>query len=153
MVRPLYRLLYRINRLRWRVTQPVTVGVRLILLQDQTVLLVKHTYQPHWYLPGGGVKRGETLEEGARREAAEELGAELGDLRLFGVYTNFYDYKNDHVIVFTCTDFVLTGETDREIERFDFFKLDDLPEGTSPGSQRRIQEYVSGADSPIVGIW
>jgi 8-oxo-dGTP pyrophosphatase MutT (NUDIX family) len=149
----LARLLYRINRLRCYVMRPITVGVRLILLQGQTVLLVKHTYQSHWYLPGGGVKRGETLEEAARREAAEELGAELGDLRLFGVYTSFYEYKSDHVIVFTCADFTLTGKTDHEIERFDLFRSDDLPEGTSPGSQRRIQEYVSNDEPPFVGVW
>jgi len=149
----LARLLYRINRLRCYVMRPITVGVRLILSQDQTVLLVKHTYQSHWYLPGGGVKRGETLEEAARREAAEDLGAKLGNLRLFGVYTNFYEYKSDHVIVFTCADFTLTGKTDHEIEGFDLFRPDDLPEGTSPGSWRRIQEYVSSDAPPFVGAW
>jgi 8-oxo-dGTP pyrophosphatase MutT (NUDIX family) len=149
----LARLLYRIKRLRCYVMRPITVGVRLILSQDQTVLLVKHTYQSHWYLPGGGVKRGETLEEAARREAAEELGAKLGNLRLFGVYTNFYEYKSDHVIVFTCADFALTGKTNHEIESFDLFRSDDLPEGTSPGSRRRIQEYVSSDEPPFVGAW
>ena len=77
-MRLLPRVLYNINRLRYRVIRPVTVGVRLILEKGQAVLLVKHTYQYDWYLPGGGVKRGETLEGAARREAAEELGAELG---------------------------------------------------------------------------
>ena len=152
-MKPLPRLLYIINRLRWRIAKPITVGVRLILEKDQAVLLVKHTYQRHWYLPGGGVRKGETIEEAARREAAEEFGAKLGHLRLFGVYTNFYEHKNDHVIVFSCSDFTLTGETDSEIERFDFFGFDDLPENTSPGSLRRIGEYVSQNGFPVVGMW
>ena len=71
------RLLHRINRLRWRITKPITVGVRLLLVRERTVLLVKHTYHRRWYLPGGGVCKGETLEDAARREAAEELGATL----------------------------------------------------------------------------
>lgn len=152
-MKTLPRLLYQISRLFWRVTRPTTVGVRLILIKDQAVLLVKHTYQRHWYLPGGGVKKGETIQEAARREADEEFGAKLGALHLFGVYTNFYEHKNDHVVVLSCEDFTLTGKTDREIERFDFFRFDDLPDGVSPGSMRRIREYMDGSGAPGVGMW
>ena len=152
-MRPLPRMLYVINRLRWRITKPITVGVRLILVQKQTVLLVKHTYQQHWYLPGGGVKKGETIEQAVRREAAEEFGAKLGHLRLMGVYSNFYEHKNDHVVVFSCNDFTLTGETDSEIECFDYFRFDDLPRHISPGSLRRIREYVSQSGLPVIGVW
>ena len=149
------RLLYKLDRLRLYITRPITIGVRLILTNDQTILLVKHTYQQRWYLPGGGVKKAETLEQAARREMAEEVGARLGQLRLFGVYTNFYEYKNDHVIVFSCDDFTLTGETDQkhEIENSGFFDLDNLPADLSPGSKRRIQEYTSGDGLPIAGDW
>ena len=152
-MRTLPRLLYILDRLLWRVTKPTTVGVRLILERDEAVLLVKHSYQRRWYLSGGGVKKGETVEEAARREATEELGAELGDLHLVGVYTNFYEHKNDHAIVFSCDAFTLTGQTDHEIDRFDFFRTDDLPDDVSPGSLRRIQEYASGNGSPVVGMW
>nr|MBC7245073.1 NUDIX domain-containing protein [Chloroflexota bacterium] len=150
---PLPRLIYHMNRLLWRITKPPTVGVRLILVQDKAVLLVKHTYQRQWYLPGGGVKKGETVEEATRREAAEELGAELGILRLVGVYTNFYEHKNDHIVVLSCADFVLKGKTNREIACFAFFPLDDLPNDVSPGTLRRIQEYVGGTDTPALGLW
>jgi 8-oxo-dGTP pyrophosphatase MutT (NUDIX family) len=125
----------------------------LILEQDGAILLVKHTYQRHWYLPGGGVDKGETVEEAARRETDEELGAELGTLHLVGVYTNFYEHKNDHVIVLSCDAFTLTGQTDHEIERFDFFCMDDLPHDVSPGSLRRIREYADGNSLPTVGRW
>jgi 8-oxo-dGTP pyrophosphatase MutT (NUDIX family) len=152
-MKTLPRLFYQLNRLLWRITRPTTVGVRLILVKDQTVLLVRHTYQPHWYLPGGGVKKGEMVEAAARREVDEEFGAKLGDLRLFGVYTNFYEHKNDHVVVLSCEDFTLTGKTDREIEDLDFFRFDDLPAGISPGSMRRIREYVDGSRLPGIGMW
>jgi len=152
-VKPLPRIIYRLNKLRWRLTNPITVGVRLILNNNQQILLVKHTYQQHWYLPGGGVRKGETIEQATRREAAEELGAELMHLRLFGVYTNFYDHKNDHVIVFACDDFTFTGETDDEIERFSFFGFNDLPKRISPGSLRRLKEYVTRDGGPTVDVW
>lgn len=147
------RLLYLLSRLSYRITRPVTVGVRLLLIQEEEVLLVKHTYQREWYLIGGGVERGETLEEAARREAREEVGATLGTLRLFGVYSNFYETKSDHVIVFAGDVLTLTGQTDREIAQFAWFALDGLPADLSPGSRRRIAEYAAGCSTPIVALW
>lgn len=116
------------------------------------MLLVRHTYQDAWYLVGGGVERGETLELALRREAAEEVGAELGRLDLFGVYSNFYESKSDHVIVFLCTNFSLAGVTDGEIERLAFFEPHNLPGSTSPGTRRRVQEYLEGR-FPCVCMW
>ncbi|MFN2285217.1 MAG: NUDIX domain-containing protein [Anaerolineae bacterium] len=147
------RWLYQAELLWWRLTRPVTLGVRLLALQDGTVLLVRHTYQSQWYLPGGGVKRGETLEQAIRREAAEEVGAALGEVQLLGVYTNFYEYKSDHVIVFVCDDVVVKGTHSHEIERYGFFAFDDLPPDTSPGSRRRIAEYREQTAVPIIGMW
>jgi len=141
------------RKLIWRVTKPQTVGVRLILVREQSVMLVKHTYQNDWFLPGGGVKKGETVKEAAGREAQEEVGAELRELTLFGVYANFYQCKSDHIVVLFCDDFTLTGETDWEIERFGFFPLDDLPIDVSPVCLHRIQEYAIGQELVQVGVW
>lgn len=60
------------------------------------------------YLPGGGVKEGKMAEHAARREAATELGAQLRNLRLVGVYSNFREHKSDHIVV-------LAGQTGCEI--------------------------------------
>ncbi len=147
------RLLYLCDRLRYRITRPVTIGVRLLLVQNGEILLVKHTYQRQWYLPGGKVERGETLEGSARREANEEVGATLGALRLLGVYSNFYEARSDHIVVFVCDDLTLTGKTDHEIERFAWFPLGQLPEGVSPGSRHRIAEYAHWDGKSVVGLW
>lgn len=133
--------------------RPVTVGVRLLMVKDGAVLLVKHTYQREWYFPGGGVKRGETLEQAARREAREEVGAELGVVSLFGLYTNVSGYKSDHIAAFICEDFNLSGITDHEIERFGFFGFGDLPEETSSGTRSRVEEYKKGEARPLVRSW
>ena len=110
----------------WLVVKPLSVGVRLLLIKDNQVLLVKHIYEKFWYLPGGAVERGETLEQAVRREAQEEVGADLADLRLFGTYTNFEHGKSDHVIVFLSQNFEKTCQTDDEIEYCEFFSLDQL---------------------------
>lgn len=148
----LIRLAYRLMRWYWFLFRPVTLGVRLIPVKDNKILLVRHSYQPAWFLPGGGVKRGETLEQAVRREAKEECGATLHQVDLFGIYSDFSGYKSDHIAVFICKDFTVTGKVDHEIERVAFFDLNCLPEDLSPGSLRRIQDYQSGYPQKW-GIW
>jgi 8-oxo-dGTP pyrophosphatase MutT (NUDIX family) len=151
-MKSLLRLAYRLLRVSWFVRRPITLGVRVLLIRDNHILLVRHTYQDAWYFPGGGVKKGETLERAIRREASEEAGAKLENLALFGVYTSFTEYKNDHIVVFACDAFSVTGESDREIEYVQFFPLDRLPADLAPGCLRRVQEYVAGKWSNY-GTW
>lgn len=56
--------------------QPI-VAVGVLLLEGERVLLVQRARPPQvgrWTVPGGGVELGETLEEAALRELAEETG-------------------------------------------------------------------------------
>jgi ADP-ribose pyrophosphatase YjhB (NUDIX family) len=151
-MKTLLRLAYRMQQLRSFLTRPVTLGVRLVPIRDQSVLLVRHSYQDAWFLPGGGVKRGETLEQAIRREAAEECGADLKHLELLGAFSHFYEYKYDHIVLFLSKDFTLAGQPDYEIEQMDFFPWDQLPADTSPGSRRRVEEYRQGK-LPGCGVW
>jgi 8-oxo-dGTP pyrophosphatase MutT (NUDIX family) len=152
-MKPIPRLRHTLERLKLRILKPVTIGVRVLMEQDGRVVLVWHSYEELWYLPGGGVDRDETLEAALRREAREELGAELGQLRLLGAYSNFAEYKSDHTLIFVCHDFALAGAKGREIDRFGFFDLEDLPEDISPATRRRIEEYRTGNVVPYVGMW
>jgi ADP-ribose pyrophosphatase YjhB (NUDIX family) len=148
----LIKLAYRLLRVYWFFFRPVTMGVRVLLHKDEQFVLVKHTYQDAWYLPGGGVKRDETLEDAIRREAAEECGATLNHVELIGIYTNFKEYKSDHITVFLSTDFTLNAEIDQEIEQVSSFTFDQLPENTSPGSRRRIEAFIN-ENLETSGLW
>jgi len=128
----------------WLVFKPVSMGVRVLMVKNEQVVLVKHVYEPYWYIPGGAVERDETLETAVRREAREETGATLNDLELFGIYTNQEHGKSDHIAVFLSRSFELTCDGDDEIENCGLFPLDVLPEPISSGSANRIEEYLNG---------
>jgi ADP-ribose pyrophosphatase YjhB (NUDIX family) len=143
-MRLLLKIAYFLLRLYWFIFRPVTLGVRVLMVRNDQVLLVRHTYQDAWFLPGGGVKRRESLEQAARREVKEECGATLEDLQLVGIYTNLQEYKSDHTVLFLSKDFSLTLQGDAEIARAAFFDMDQLPADISPGSCQRIREYQRG---------
>lgn len=53
------------------------VGVGAIVVHEGAVLLVKRGQPPHkgeWAIPGGKLRWGETLQQGAEREILEETG-------------------------------------------------------------------------------
>ena len=53
------------------------VGVGAVVLREGRILLVRRGAAPAqglWAIPGGGLKLGETLQEGAEREILEETG-------------------------------------------------------------------------------
>ena len=148
IARPFYRLSVRLFR-------PMTLGVRA-LVQDEVgrVLLVRHSYTPGWYFPGGGVSSGETTLDGIRRELDEEAGILLKDApSLIGLYANFREFRSDHVAFYL----VKAGQYDRverksmEIAEYDFFAIDELPEGVTPSTRARLEEFQQ--DLPPPALW
>lgn len=146
------RVLYHGDRVRNRLLKPVTLGARIILVRDERVLLVRHSYMPGWYLPGGGVKRHEGFEAAAIREAREEVGAHVRSMYLHGLYLNVSQAKVDHVAIFTAKAFDWRPVVTAEIAEARWLPLDALPAGTARGTIARIEEHRRGG-GPFHGRW
>lgn len=123
-----------------------TLGARAIVLNaNNQVLLVKHTYQPHWYLPGGGVKKEESPKAAVIRELQEETGLIVAPEEpvLFGIYHHTYLGVNDYPIIYIIKNYSSITAHSREIEQMNWFHYDELPETVSPGTKRRLMEYFT----------
>ena len=145
---------YKIATIYWKIFRPQTFGVKLLLINDNKVLLVEHSYTKGYHLPGGGVKSGEMFDRALKREILEELGLDISNLELFGVYQNTKQGKIDTVITYLSTNPVDLNKAklSSEINHANFYRLDRLPTNISPGSRKRIQEYLSN-NFPITRKW
>lgn len=153
-----HRLIGTVARTIWRVTKPRTIGVRAVLLdQNDRIALVRHTYLDHWYLPGGGVKKGESIEQALFREIEEEVAVTEPIIeRVLGVYYSRYEGKDDNIIVYATRarcerDSTLRRADLLEIADAQWFPLGSLPASTSPATARRIAEYRDGVTGS--GTW
>lgn len=113
-----------------RVTPAFTVGSMCVVRRedDGRVLLVQHEYRGAWGLPGGLLKRGETIEDCARREVQEETGLEI---ELLGPPTVVVEPESRRVdVVFCCRPVRIEVDTEHsaEVNGAEWFPLGDLPE-------------------------
>ncbi len=136
-----------------RMRRAMTLGVRAAVLDGEgKVLLVRHSYTPGWYLPGGGVEKGETTEVALERELMEEGGVALaGPAELFGLYLNRTISSRDHVALFVCRQWLQEKAPqvpNLEILEWGFFSPVDLPSGTTDATRRRLAEIAGGPKSP-----
>lgn len=157
MKKYLYKFLYPLARIYWGIWQPVTFGVRLMLINEEKVLLVRHTYIPggKWMMPGGGIARGDSYESAVKPELREELNIEINNINLIGVYMNQTEGKRDNVILFRSEDIVdldLIKIDAAEIVEYKFHDLDNLPMDMADGHRRRVEEYRAGQEHGF-GEW
>jgi len=68
--------------------QPL-IGVGALIVENSRVVLIKRGKAPllgEWSIPGGMLELGETLRQGAEREALEETGLVVRATELLGVF-------------------------------------------------------------------
>jgi ADP-ribose pyrophosphatase YjhB (NUDIX family) len=132
------------------VRRPMTLGVRGLIYNrvDNTVFLIRHTYVPGWQLPGGGVEAGETMQAALERELAEEGNISIAAPPVLkSMHFNRQASRRDHVGLYLIEHFSQSAPklADREIAEAGFFRLDSLPDATTPATRRRLAEIFDGA--------
>lgn len=135
-------------------TRGMTLGVRAACFDSEgRIFLVRHTYVPGWYMPGGGVERNETVLEALEKEIREEGNLVMTSApSLFHVYYNSRISKRDHVLLYRVqVEQTAPRLPDREIAESGFFSLDALPENTTTATLARVRE-LSGA-VPLADLW
>jgi ADP-ribose pyrophosphatase YjhB (NUDIX family) len=145
------RLRGRLFHLYFLLRRPMTLGARGLVYDREAdaVFLIEHTYVPGWQLPGGGVETGETMLEALERELREEGNIELtAPPTLVAIHQNRHASPRDHVGLYLVTEFRQTAPKlpDREIRSAGFFPVNALPEKTTGGTRRRIDEVIGGAE-------
>ncbi len=132
-----------INSLRKHVGQKplLMVGATMLVLNEQNqLLMMKRSESGNWGVPGGAMELGETTEETAKRELFEETNLQVGEMKLFGVFSGpelYYRYPSgDEVynvsIVYLTHD--VHGEltlNDGEHFEYQYFPPTNLPEKIS----------------------
>lgn len=143
-----YRILTRIAHTVYFFIKGMTIGVRAACFDDEgRIFLVRHSYIPGWHMPGGGVERYETVRQALAKELREEGNLELtAPAELVHVYFNRRTSKRDHVVFFRAhVRQTAPRLRDREIVESGFFSLDQLPEGTTSATRRRLKELAGEA--------
>ena len=153
LIRPTFAAYESVAKVVRRVRWPLTIGVRVVVRDDQDrLLLVRHTYSPGWHFPGGGVNKREAAVDAAAREVREEAQIELTvPPMLVGVYLNLAQIKCDHILLFKASTWRRVDEKppNMEIAEAKFFAADELPSDASGGTLRRLAELGGTAQSAM----
>lgn len=89
-----------------------SVGVGVVIINQHHQVLIgkrKNSHAPYYSIPGGHMEAGESFEQAAMREIAEETGLELIDPQVIAVTNNLKTFKQEghHSIsvILTCNQF------------------------------------------------
>jgi len=111
------------------------IGVGIIITKGDQVLLLKRKHvhgDGSWSTPGGHLEFGESPEECAIREAKEETGVSVTDLKFRAITNDVFEREGMHYITIWMEGRYLSGEpvvnAPYEMAEVGWFAWDALPE-------------------------
>ena len=138
----------------------MTVGCGVLVENEKgQVLLQKRSDNGQWCVPGGALELGETYKEAAARELREEVGIEVKELQLFGLYSGddrMITYPNQDVVyslavIFKTNKYTGTiSDEDSEVLEHRFFNPQDIPKDLFAPDARPITDWANGKTQVVV---
>ena len=138
----------------------MTVGCGVLVENEKgQVLLQKRSDNGQWCVPGGALELGETYKEAAARELREEVGIEVKELQLFGLYSGedrMITYPNKDVVyslavIFKTDKYTGTiSDEDSEVLEHRFFNPQDIPVDLFAPDARAITDWAKGKTEVVV---
>lgn len=101
-----------------------------VLLDQDSVLMVRNKRSPYYYSVGGCVRHGESLQDAAKREVLEETGFNLEIERLLFIHENFFVGRSADP---------LNGMNCHELA---FYFLFNWPQGTVTKAQSKTEDGI-----------
>ena len=125
------------------------VGVGVMIVRDGRVLMARRTsgQRPGWWgWAGGKLEFGETLQDCARREAREEAGVEVANLRLLCISSIIVE--DQHWVDVEFLGDIVGGEPHAaapdELAGWAWYPLDDLPGPIFEPAELALKSYWTG---------
>lgn len=137
------------------------IGVGIIVRRDGEVLLVRRDSvhgSGTWSTPGGHLDHGESLERCAAREAMEETGIEVSNVRFRAVTNDVFREEGRHYVTVWMEGDYRTGEPTlgaaHEMSDVGWFPWDELPEPLFLPLKNLLEGrcYPEGGDHASSGI-
>ena len=120
--------------------------VDVVIPAEEGVVLIRRGSDPfegQWALPGGFVEVGETVEEAAVREAAEETGLAVEVALLVGVYSDPERDPRGHNVSVAFLAHVLSGQLSAATDAAEVAVLDPGSVEVAFDHRRIIEEALS----------
>lgn len=123
------------------------VSAAALITDGERILLARRRHDPwreHWYLPAGYVEADEAPDEAAIREVFEEVGLRIAIDELWKVYYFDDDPRgNGILIVYRCSGQSGKLTTSTEIDGFEYYSKDQLPELIAgAGHRQAVVDWV-----------
>ena len=128
------------------------VNVLIINENNQILLQKRGTFPYKWGLIGGITELGESLEATAIREAKEETGLDINELRLLGTTSGkncFIEFPHGYKAFFITIGYVCKSYSGKlSIDNFEtkdlrFFGYNELPENIPRSHKVFIEQYYN----------